>query len=242
MRIVRRLNRPLKWNRGMVGIEAAIVLIAFVIVAAAFSFMVVNMGLFATQTGKTTIDQGVTDASSPLIVDGNIMIEGTSSPPQVEAFVIPLETVGLNYVPMDRNTTGVSLNVGDHTAIADCYAGVAPYLTTSVTNATTNVTTTTSTGNPLSASLTDLVSQVTGTPGNYGNSSSWAMLFIGNSNNNTSLDFNEKGYLVVSLASSDQGVLGEHITVQIRPENGAPLSVEFDVPAQLDEGWMAVNG
>ncbi|MEM2352287.1 MAG: archaellin/type IV pilin N-terminal domain-containing protein, partial [Thermoproteota archaeon] len=33
----------------MIGIEAAIVLIAFVIVAAAFSFMVINMGLFSTQ-------------------------------------------------------------------------------------------------------------------------------------------------------------------------------------------------
>jgi flagellin FlaB len=205
----------------MVGIEAAIVLIAFVIVAAAFSFMVVNMGLFATQRGKTTINQGITDASSPLIVDGNIMIEGTSSPSKVEAVVIPLETIGLSYVPMDQNTTEISLTVGNHTAIVDCYIGVAPYNSTGG-------------GNPLNTSLTDLVGQI---PTN----ASYARLFIGNSNNNTALDFNEKGYLVISLASGDQGAIGEHITVQIRPEDGAPMSVEFGVPAQLDEGWMAIN-
>jgi flagellin FlaB len=232
------LRDLLKQKRGMVGIEAAIVLIAFVIVAAAFSFMVVNMGLFATQRGKTTINQGVTDASSPLIIDGNIMIEGTSVPYNVSAIVIPLETIGVNYVPMDQNTTEVSITVGTHTAIADCYTGVAPYGST--TNATTNVTTTT--GNPLNVTLSDLVGQITGSPGSYGTSSTWARLFIGASNNNTSLDFNEKGYMVIYLTTVDEGVPGEHIAVQIRPENSAPMSTDFVVPAQLSQGWMAVQG
>ncbi|MEM1515018.1 MAG: archaellin/type IV pilin N-terminal domain-containing protein [Candidatus Bathyarchaeia archaeon] len=48
-------RRFFRSRRGMIGIEAAIVLIAFVIVAAAFSFMVINMGLFSTQRGKETI-------------------------------------------------------------------------------------------------------------------------------------------------------------------------------------------
>jgi flagellin FlaB len=233
------LRDLLKQKRGMVGIEAAIVLIAFVIVAAAFSFMVVNMGLFATQRGKTTINQGVTDASSPLIVDGNIMIEGQVGDPSafnVSAMMIPLETIGVNYVPMDQNTTEVSLTVGNHTAIADCYAGVAPYVTTTSGN------TTTSTGNPLNSTLSDLVGQITGSPASLGSNNSWAILFIGASNNNTSLDFNEKGYLVFSLANSDAGVPGEHIAVQVRPENSAPMSTDFVVPAQLTTGWMAVQG
>ena len=45
----------LKAKKGMLGVESAIILIAFVIVAAAFSFMVVNMGLFATQRGREVI-------------------------------------------------------------------------------------------------------------------------------------------------------------------------------------------
>jgi flagellin FlaB len=229
------LRDLLKQKRGMVGIEAAIVLIAFVIVAAAFSFMVVNMGLFATQRGKSTINQGVNDASSPLIIDGNIMIEGqvgTSTPFSVAAMMIPLETIGVDYVPMAQNTTEVSLSVGNHTAIADCYTGVAPYWSNS----------TVSTGNPLSTSLSGLVSQITGFPGNYPTTSSWARLFKGNSDNNTSLGFNEKGYLVFYFASADSGVPGEHIAVQIRPENSAPMSADIIVPAQLTTGWMAVQG
>ncbi|RLE90526.1 MAG: flagellin, partial [Thermoprotei archaeon] len=42
-------RHTLKKRKGIVGIEAAIVLIAFVIISAAFAFMVINMGLFATQ-------------------------------------------------------------------------------------------------------------------------------------------------------------------------------------------------
>jgi flagellin FlaB len=230
------LRDLLKQKRGMVGIEAAIVLIAFVIVAAAFSFMVVNMGLFATQRGKTTINQGVTDASSPLIVDGNIMIEGQVGDPSafnVSAMMIPLETIGVNYVPMDQNTTEVSLTVGNHTAIADCYTGVAPYVLNSTTGNYD--------GDPLNTSLTDLVGQIP-SAGTNGTNTTWARLFIGASNNNTSLDFNEKGYLVFSLVNSDAGVPGEHITVQVRPENSAPMSTDFVVPAQLTTGWMAVQG
>ena len=51
-----------KQKRAIVGLEAAIILIAFVIIAAVFSFMVVNQGLFATEQGKTVIQQGLQQA------------------------------------------------------------------------------------------------------------------------------------------------------------------------------------
>jgi flagellin FlaB len=224
MKIKQSLRKLLKQNRGMVGIEAAIVLIAFVIVAAAFSFMVVNMGLFATQKGKTTISQGVTQTSSPLILDGDIMVHGTpatATPFAVDAFVIPLETIGVNYVPMDQNSTEVGLRVGTHTAIADCYLGVEPSATTNPTNSTldTLVTATNDT------TVTNSVSK----------------LFVGNSNDNTSLDFNEKGYLVVTLTPTDEAFQGEHVYIQIRPQTGAPLSIDFVVPAQLASGWATIG-
>ena len=41
------MSKIIKNKKGMLGVESAIILIAFVIVAAAFSFMVVNMGLYA---------------------------------------------------------------------------------------------------------------------------------------------------------------------------------------------------
>ena len=53
-------------RRGVVGIESAIVLIAFVIVAAALSFVVLNMGFSTTQKAKSTITSGLGEASSAL--------------------------------------------------------------------------------------------------------------------------------------------------------------------------------
>jgi flagellin FlaB len=229
LKIKQGLRKLLKRSRAMVGIEAAIVLIAFVIVAAAFSFMVVNMGLFATQRGKTTINQGVTSASSPLIVDGDIMIHGTTAPFYVDAMMIPLQTIGVNYVPMGQNATEVSLSVGSHTSIADCYLGVAPVFSNG-------------TGSPLATTLDGLVTQLNATAtGGTTATGTWARLFIGNSNNNTSLDFFEKGYLVFTFATADRGAPGEQIYIQIRPQNSAPISIDFVAPVQLTSGWQQIG-
>ncbi|MGC8679654.1 MAG: archaellin/type IV pilin N-terminal domain-containing protein, partial [Fervidicoccaceae archaeon] len=60
-------------KRGIVGIEAAIVLIAFVIVAAALAFVALNMGLFTTQKSKEVIGKGLGEASTALEVDGSVL-------------------------------------------------------------------------------------------------------------------------------------------------------------------------
>ncbi|RLG93478.1 flagellin, partial [Candidatus Bathyarchaeota archaeon] len=58
-----RLHRD---KRGIVGIEAAIVLIAFVVIAAALAGVVINMGFYSTQKVKGTIGRGISEASSAL--------------------------------------------------------------------------------------------------------------------------------------------------------------------------------
>ena len=228
MKIKQSLRKLLKQNRGMIGIEAAIVLIAFVIVAAAFSFMVVNMGLFATQSGKTTIQTGLSEAGSPLVVDGDINIRANSSAPYyVDAMVIPLQVVGVRYVPMDANSTEVTLTVSGQTAIANCYVGVN------------------STLDPYNTKLDDLVTAVnTGSTETLNGTTTHvtvAELFIGNSNNNTSLDSNEKGYLVFYFQAADRPIHGQTIYIQIRPEQGAPIAVSFIVSPQLSTGWSQVG-
>jgi flagellin FlaB len=213
MNIRKTLKKSLRKNRGMIGIEAAIVLIAFVIVAAAFSFMAVNMGLFATQRGRDTIQQGISDVSSPLMIDGTIYLRGSSS--KVDATVIPLETIGTQYVSMTQNSTVVTLRVGSHTAIANVYKGI---------NDT----------DPYTTQFDALVNAV-------GNSSTGAKLFIGNSDGGSSLNSDEKGFLVFYLSGTDQAAEGEHIYIDIRPQNGAPLSVEIFVSPNLTNGWLTVG-
>jgi archaellin len=123
---------------------------------------------------------------------------------------------------MDANATQVTLTVANRTAIANVYAGVAPD---------------NSSDNPYGNSFSSLVTQVQGQAG----TGTKAMLFIGNSNNNTSLDATEKGYMVFSLDVSDTATHSEHIYVQIAPAQGAPLSLDFVVPPQLAEGWSTVG-
>jgi flagellin FlaB len=59
-------------DAGFTGLEAAIVLIAFVVVAAVFSYVVLGAGFFTTQKSMQVVHTGVQQASSTLEVAGNV--------------------------------------------------------------------------------------------------------------------------------------------------------------------------
>ena len=61
------------------GLEAAIVLIAFVVVAASFSYVVLGAGFFTTQKAQETVHTSVQQASSTLEIVGNVYGSGPSS-------------------------------------------------------------------------------------------------------------------------------------------------------------------
>jgi len=197
-------------RRGIIGLEAAIVLIAFVIIAAAFSFMVVNQGLFATEKGKTAIQEGLKQASTPLSMDGTIFLRSSSDATNVTAVIIPLRAYGVKYVAMGTNQTVVTLKIGSN-AWANIYDGV------SITD-------------PTGKNFTELVSEV---------SAINATLFIENSNGDEALDAYEKGYLTINLGDANGAAVRAQIIVEIRLEKTAPLSIEFTVPeAMSGDTWI----
>ena len=61
------------------GLEAAIVLIAFVVVAAAFSYVVLGAGFFTTQKAQAVVHTGVQQASSTLEIVGNVYGTGSAA-------------------------------------------------------------------------------------------------------------------------------------------------------------------
>lgn len=61
------------------GLEAAIVLIAFVVVAAVFSYVVLGAGFFTTQKSQETVYRGIEQATSNLQMIGNVY--GTATTP-----------------------------------------------------------------------------------------------------------------------------------------------------------------
>jgi flagellin FlaB len=62
-----------KGKKGLTGIETAIILVAFVIVAAAFAFAVLNVGFQSTQKAQDVMRAGMEQASSALELDGAVI-------------------------------------------------------------------------------------------------------------------------------------------------------------------------
>jgi flagellin FlaB len=62
-----------RWRKGLTGIETAIILIAFVIVAAVFAFAVLNIGFQTTQKAQDVMRAGMEQASSALELDGAVI-------------------------------------------------------------------------------------------------------------------------------------------------------------------------
>jgi len=63
-------------NRAFTGLEAAIVLTAFVVVAAVFSYVVLNAGFFTTQKSKEVVHTGVEQATSSAELAGDVIGHG----------------------------------------------------------------------------------------------------------------------------------------------------------------------
>ena len=59
-------------NNAFTGLEAAIVLIAFVIVAAAFSYVILGAGFFTTQRAQESVHTSIGQSSSTLEIIGNV--------------------------------------------------------------------------------------------------------------------------------------------------------------------------
>jgi len=68
-----RNHKLLGNRRGMTGLETAIILVAFVITAAAFAFVVLNMGFLTAEKAQSVISSGMSEASSALLVDSGVI-------------------------------------------------------------------------------------------------------------------------------------------------------------------------
>ena len=73
--ILNRMNGLWKDQRGITGLETAIILIAFIVVAAVFAFTVMTTGLFSTEKAKTTAQAGIAEASSTFAPKGGLIAE-----------------------------------------------------------------------------------------------------------------------------------------------------------------------
>ncbi|MHB8105498.1 MAG: archaellin/type IV pilin N-terminal domain-containing protein [Dehalococcoidales bacterium] len=66
-------NRFFKHQKGITGLETAIILIAFVVVAAVFAYTALSAGLFSTQKAQEAVYSGLKEAQSTLELRGGVI-------------------------------------------------------------------------------------------------------------------------------------------------------------------------
>ncbi len=96
-----------KNDKAFTGLEAAIVLIAFVVVAAVFSYVMLGAGFFTSEKAKQVVHTGVDMATSSVQSSGDIVASADDGASTVNTVTITLQlTAGGN--PIDLSKTIVS--------------------------------------------------------------------------------------------------------------------------------------
>jgi len=212
-----------KSHRGIIGVEAAIIAIVVVIVAAALAFVVLNMGFSATQEVKTTILTGLGEASSALEVSGNVIAIGDTTLSNIRVVSIPIKigpgggTINL------QNTTASIKYMSNSREYDNIYSSALTSATYSnITAAFTAAAGTLShfsNGNPVTAAAN--------APTNTKAIIYWSVRL----NSNAILDQGEHANVAIAYAYNDKPIALDKIRVEVVVPTGSALTVERKIPA-----------
>jgi archaeal flagellin FlaB len=218
------INRIYREEKGITGLETAIILIAFVVVASVFAYTVLSSGLFATEKSKEAIFSALEGVEGTLEIRGSIIgykdtlnAAGNGSLGRIDltltqysqngkvdltpAFTIDTGTGALTHSNPGANRLQISF-VDKYTTISDC---------------------------------------------------AWTVNYIGKNNGDIILDYGEKAVISVWLHTFDGTIWGptggenshflgtnyldtyHKFNLEVKPANGATLIFERTTPAFLDK-------
>ena len=66
-------------ERGITGLETAIILIAFVVVASVFAYTVLSAGIFSSQKGQEAVYAGLSEARATMEIKGSMFARGNGT-------------------------------------------------------------------------------------------------------------------------------------------------------------------
>jgi len=198
-------------KRGIVGIEAAIVLIAFVVIAAALAGVVINMGFYSTQKVKGTISRGISEASSALQLNGHV-IGKTNGTGHLVIMAFPVKvSVGKSEVDLNVNTTVVSIE--GRVCLLDIYRGVIDEESAGLSE------------DP--EELDEIIEKI------FNNAEKpEAYFIIYNDDNDTILENFEKGFLIISMGKYGLREYGK-VRIEVKPGEGSALTIDRTIPGGL---------
>lgn len=102
--MLRKLTKKIGNERGITGLETAIILIAFVVVATVFAFVVLTAGVFSSERGKETVFAGLAKARGTVELRGGVV--ATSTAGAIDGFEFAIATAaGGDPVPLDPAAT-----------------------------------------------------------------------------------------------------------------------------------------
>ena len=100
-------HRTARDEQGITGLETAIILIAFVVVATIFAFVVLTTGVFSAERGKETVFAGLEKARGSMEVRGGVVVTATGTTLAVDDIQFAVaNTAGGEPVPL--NPSGVN--------------------------------------------------------------------------------------------------------------------------------------
>jgi len=221
-------------HRGIIGIESAIVLIAFVIVAAALAFVVLNMGFSTTQKAKTTIVSTLQQAGSSLEVEGKVIgssfIPGGGATSGLNATSIPIKiSGGGGSVNLDPTVTAIKY-LSNQITYDNIYNGTLNSIATgpfTSLESATNAAALPVNGGTLDESPFSVAG---------GGTSDWPrettafVYWTVQSNTNDILEAGEHANLAIVFARGDLPAELDTIRIELIVSSGAALTVERQIP------------
>jgi len=216
MKLVRKGHRP--FHRGVIGVESAIVMIAFVIVAAALAFVVLNMGFSTTQRAKTAIVASLEESSSALEIAGKVTASGDVTNGYLNVTAVPVKVA----------SGGSSVNLGNTTMAVRYFTGTISY-----DNIMTGVLTSASYDNlTLAMQAAVTTGYITSNPvnGSANSATSAVVYFAVNRNNNSILDQGEHAIVAIAHKLDERPQALDVIRAEIIVPTGSPLTIERQVP------------
>jgi flagellin FlaB len=105
---LRQFARRVQDERGITGLETAIILIAFVVVATIFAFIVLTTGIFSAEQGKETVYAGLSKAQGTLELRGGVIVQSTGCPSTCEVSSVSFQVAnaaGGAPIPLDPSAS-----------------------------------------------------------------------------------------------------------------------------------------
>jgi flagellin FlaB len=208
-------------------------MIAFVIVAAALAFVVLNMGFSTTQKAKTTIVSGLGEASSSLEISGKVFGSGHVADAKLNVTAFPIKIASGGESVNLQNTTAAVKYLSNSLTYDDILAG-------SLTTTTQDIHDGTADGQWLQLSEATETAKAQGYISDNpfeSDGASWPsetaafIYWTVNDNNNEILDQGEHAVLAIVYAKADRPAALDKVRAEILVPTGAALTVERQIPS-----------